>query len=473
MTARPHEKIRRALPVPTVDLLLDEPEREHDLRVYIERRAIALAEGRAVPATARLLQAVAERSDGNFLMAERLLDAAEGVEGETQLDAAAQELPEALRGELLMKVGLEPAAWKQDAPAFGVLAVARASLDDAELASIVGWPRSRVNDALDRWASYLVVDQGSVRLFHHALQRFMLSDSIFGLYPDEAHAAIVRFLLDDSASTWPAGERRYGLEHMAPHLLGGLLAARDRQSLQFFAETAGSLLGDPEFLTAVFLRGGGPTVIETLVNGARQLAAISKVPGVEADIVAAMTRGVSFSQVSVSPHASELASGAAAMIGAVGAMLIEAYAKAYRRIRGSELAGAQRTATMTAVVNEVRRLAEYGVLRGAGLDRLMAGDEGERIVALAIMKAYPDPASFPAVCEAVGSSRTAFEQFHALDVISRMLPLLSGKDREHLLGVLDAERRDVRKLGVMDDTNRGERIIALISRLLDEREDSA
>ena len=94
------------------------------------------------------------------------------------------------------------------------------------------------------------------------------------------------------------------------------------------------------------------------------------------------------------------------------------------------------------------------------------GTDGGRVVALALMEADPDPRYFDHVLNAIGASRSAFEQFHGLRVMRDMFSRLDESQKTRLLDVLEAERRDERGTNVQVDSSRWELITDMYRELL-------
>src|SRR5262249_10349171 len=68
-------------------------------------------------------------------------------------------------------------------------------------------------------------------------------------------------------------------------------------------------------------------------------------------------------------------------------------------------------------------------------------NEGNRIVALGILRANRDPTAFDIVKQAIGDSKSAFEQYQALRVAQSILPGLSGPDLRALVQTIEDERK--------------------------------
>lgn len=127
-------------------------------------------------------------------------------------------------------------------------------------------------------------------------------------------------------------------------------------------------------------------------------------------------------------------------------------ARAYEAIR-TQPPGDQRTQAMTQIVNEARLRARVApeAAPSRGLKLVRSAAPGDRIVGLALLEAAPVRTALDDVLRLVRESASAFEMYHALLALERMAPLLSPARRRVAVRTLDAERRDPRGVGVMQD----------------------
>jgi hypothetical protein len=140
---------------------------------------------------------------------------------------------------------------------------------------------------------------------------------------------------------------------------------------------------------------------------------------------------------------------------------LKAYARDYEAIRQSSASGEERTREMTRLTAEVRALATGLALTDADLKRMLErGQDGERIVALAVIQDRAYPEFFDVVCAAIRESHSAFEQYHALVAMLEMVPLLDLGQRRRLESVLSAVRADPVR-AVNHDTSRASLMDAL------------
>jgi hypothetical protein len=122
---------------------------------------------------------------------------------------------------------------------------------------------------------------------------------------------------------------------------------------------------------------------------------------------------------------------------------LAAYAREYETLRSSSPPSDERTFRMTTVVAQVRALASQAHFSAEDIRTLFNHDqEGDRIVALGLLQASPYKECFDLAIEAIGKSRSAFEQFHGLRAAEAMLPLLGDAEIERLQKVLEEQRKE-------------------------------
>ncbi|SKB07536.1 hypothetical protein [Aeromicrobium choanae] len=104
----------------------------------------------------------------------------------------------------------------------------------------------------------------------------------------------------------------------------------------------------------------------------------------------------------------------------------------YERLRETEPAGWDRTSRMEGILRDARAL-DTDALSAADVARIFAdGSDGDRIAALALIEADPRLASADVLADAIGDSRSTFEQYHALVATERALEHLSSTNRVRL-----------------------------------------
>jgi hypothetical protein len=109
----------------------------------------------------------------------------------------------------------------------------------------------------------------------------------------------------------------------------------------------------------------------------------------------------------------------------------------YTATRAAMSRGQERTAALERIVSEARKQAASAPaaesMRSEEIEETWAeADEGQRVVLLGMMQGRPDQASYSAMMDALTSSMSAFEQYHALELARRMLPQLSPEQRTEL-----------------------------------------
>ncbi|HEX5621624.1 MAG TPA: P-loop NTPase fold protein [Solirubrobacteraceae bacterium] len=123
----------------------------------------------------------------------------------------------------------------------------------------------------------------------------------------------------------------------------------------------------------------------------------------------------------------------------------------------NEPQGPKRTAALDGLVVEARRLARQSPYAPEDLSRLLRSEQdGERVMALAMVQGTAEPAVFPEVLQIVRKPETAFEQYHALRALESLRPKLAPAQRRELTTLLQAEdwrktlRKDASRIDVAD-----------------------
>lgn len=116
-------------------------------------------------------------------------------------------------------------------------------------------------------------------------------------------------------------------------------------------------------------------------------------------------------------------------------------ARVYEEMRRDMGPGTGRTLELTSIVTQARALAKQAGYGSIEVSELFAGDsEGSRIVSLAIVQALPDLNFFDLVLQSISNSRSAFEQYQALQAMERLVPLLNADQKRELTVVLKDQR---------------------------------
>ncbi|MFC5008254.1 hypothetical protein ACFPIJ_61885 [Dactylosporangium cerinum] len=111
----------------------------------------------------------------------------------------------------------------------------------------------------------------------------------------------------------------------------------------------------------------------------------------------------------------------------------------YEQVRRGP-ADPDRTAAMEALVAEAKASTAAGAwLPEQVRDLFREGRDGGRVFALALMEGEPALIDVACVLDAVGASRSAFEQYHALLVTEIAVPAMTPGEREATLRVIEAQ----------------------------------
>ena len=221
VTSRPDDRITVVLGQPSLDLVGDKPPKVDDVLAYAVNRLRA----DSVPEYVPLAQHVADASDGNFLYARYVLDELTS-QAELPGDVKTLVLPKGLDGVYRQFVERELArnreAWKDRyRPLLGLLAVARSpGLTRQHLEDVSGLSGSQVDDALESSAQYLLGarSDGPISIYHQSFREFLLTDTMYQVYPAEAHRRLADFFLDIYGKDWIGCHDSYALRHVPFHL---------------------------------------------------------------------------------------------------------------------------------------------------------------------------------------------------------------------------------------------------------------
>jgi hypothetical protein len=128
-------------------------------------------------------------------------------------------------------------------------------------------------------------------------------------------------------------------------------------------------------------------------------------------------------------------------------------ARRYETIRQTQPPSRDRTIAMNQLLNESRVRARAAPEQAGeiALRFVRSTADGERVVGLALLEQYPSAEALPDILRCIETSRSAFEQYHAVLTLEATVPLLGRNDRELAASVLQQELTDPRKLGVLND----------------------
>jgi hypothetical protein len=137
---------------------------------------------------------------------------------------------------------------------------------------------------------------------------------------------------------------------------------------------------------------------------------------------------------------------------------------AFRLLR-SGAAGPERTVQLERLVERARGLARRGRYRSDEVTAMWnSGEDGRRITALAVIQVRPDPPFVSIVLDAIGSSHTAFELYHALRAADCLVPQLDTDQLHQVGAAVEAVPAELRR----PDSDRG-RLVARVSAAITKR----
>jgi hypothetical protein len=133
--------------------------------------------------------------------------------------------------------------------------------------------------------------------------------------------------------------------------------------------------------------------------------------------------------------------------------------KQYEDLRRTLRPGSGRTLKMSALVAEARSIVRQGGIDQAAIERWLEGfkqaTEGKRVIGLALIQESHEPARFySAALDAVEDSRSAFEQYHALRALERMVADLNQDQRAQLAAALEDQRSGGERKYITPDSDR-------------------
>jgi hypothetical protein len=115
-------------------------------------------------------------------------------------------------------------------------------------------------------------------------------------------------------------------------------------------------------------------------------------------------------------------------------------AGSYRDLRRRMPSGPARTAEMETLIDRIKGMAvDFSPEEVHSI--FMQGDDGMRLVALALMEGNPRLADFEIIREAVTNSKSAFEQYHGLAAAYKMIPALTSDQRAELARAIAQQRQ--------------------------------
>jgi hypothetical protein len=146
-------------------------------------------------------------------------------------------------------------------------------------------------------------------------------------------------------------------------------------------------------------------------------------------------------------------------------------ARRYEHVRNTQPRSPTRAIAMNQILNEarVRARAAPEAAANAALRLVNSTRPGERVIGLALLQQQPDPQALAKILYLIQNAVSAFEQYHALQAIQAMAPVLAPPERAAAIAVLEKEREDPRGVGLMEDRYIPGAITAALSALQGSR----
>ena len=119
-------------------------------------------------------------------------------------------------------------------------------------------------------------------------------------------------------------------------------------------------------------------------------------------------------------------------------------AQLYQSIRDSKESSWERTVEMERLVREARQSArgQTPTLVWWAASNLIAEDfPGNRVTALAMLQVQPSTQFLSFILAAIGHSRSAFEQYHALLAAEPLIPLLDSAQKREMVAVIEVQQQ--------------------------------
>jgi hypothetical protein len=303
---------------------------------------------------------------------------------------------------------------------------------------------------------------GRLRLYHRSFAQWLLENRAFQVDPAQAHAAIGRYFIGEYNGAWVTCQDEFALESTVRHLLAALEteAASTASKEELLQELTG-LFADRTFLEARIAK----TDVDPLCRdiAATVAALLDKVA--YPDAYESLYREIR--KAMLAPPVGDGRPMADTLLSRTGSSIVSLYVENYNSLRDTQERGKQRTAAMSNLVAQVRRIADLARWVPFDVDALMSGNSEERIVGLAVWQARPEIGRFELLLDAISASRSAFEQYQALVVSRQVLPLIDEAQRQALAEVLHSARRDERGFALPLDTSRAQLIASLLIQLSD------
>lgn len=128
----------------------------------------------------------------------------------------------------------------------------------------------------------------------------------------------------------------------------------------------------------------------------------------------------------------------------------------YESVRTKLPSGTRRTRAMNKIVSEIRNtVASNKEDASKAIAQLInENSDGSRIAAIGILQTEPNPKYFPFILDAIGQSRSTFEQYQALTSARSFLQVLSDEQKSQLKEVIKSQRGDQPDQYINPDSDR-------------------
>jgi hypothetical protein len=128
-------------------------------------------------------------------------------------------------------------------------------------------------------------------------------------------------------------------------------------------------------------------------------------------------------------------------------------ARRYEHVRNTEPPSPSRAIAQNQILNEarVRARAAPETAANAAQPLLNSTLPGDRVIGLALLQQQPNPEALARILYLIQNSASAFEQYHALEAIEAMAPVLAPPQRAEARAIIEKEREDPRGFGLMQD----------------------
>ena len=250
LTCRRGVRIDPVLRESSIDLISDAPDDTDDVESYsLARLETVQTENRA-----RLAKRIAQSSEGNFLYAKFVLD--DILRTALPSDVNEIDLPDGLqevfRRFLERDLATDITKWQSlYRPLLGFLAVSRGDgLSCDQLRALTGLPFSQVDDALATCLPYLraKTPSGPFQLYHLSFREYLLTNSEYPVYPDEANLKLATWLYEANQGRWSDCGDDYAMRHTVRHLSEAIRTISDTEERGILEAQLAAVAADIDYL---------------------------------------------------------------------------------------------------------------------------------------------------------------------------------------------------------------------------------